>query len=901
MESQYISIKDFYFSFKGRISLGTFWLHGVLILPGLFFLISILYLGLWYLIFKEFSESIILLQIIISLPIFIVFGLASLALIVKRCHDRNRSGWFILITLIPIVGPFWYLAEIYLSSGTKGENRYGKVTLQLDEKIFTRRSLKWLELKPTESSRKDNLFRIFNIISLIISISICTICITYFQKEFSYDRFHENYDHIYRLGVNAQFKEHFTFAQTPYPMAEALVAEFPQITKATRITRAWMKVAPLSEQKQFNEEQIYFVDSDFIEVFSLQFIKGNEKTALIDTNSVVITKEMAVKYFGDHDPLGKLLVFDNRKEYIITGVVEKFPQNSHFHFDFLVSQNPDTNLVTNWNNFSYYTYILLKENTSPSQVEIGFPDFTEKYMSTYLQLGGSISFYLQSITDIHFNSKTSTELETNGNSTNVKIILAAGLLLLLFAGLNFVSLVSTRIIENSDNSFDNEIIKSTRKQRYKKLINETFIVSVIGFLGSIGLTRILLQFTSTILSNGLESSMGQTVFLSCMVWIILFVIMCCAGYLFLTAFSYHLGNLLIKGGLTILQVSFVLLMLTCTLLIFHQLHYMQKKDLGFDLKGLMIIDLHGLEIETDSLKTKLLDNPDIINVTTISGLIPPAYSTNFHIEGMPFENSFLMQTLGGEYDLLNILDIDLVTGRNFSESVPTDGVIETIINETAARRIGLEPVVGRLLRMYTDQLGDYQIIGIMKDVHFGSLHVNIDPLAIFINKSETNYFLLVKVKNNKFLSVISFIEETYKRFDISSPPNFLLLEDRYKKMNQQEERLVKILTFATIIELVICCFSIYSILAYLIYFRRRKKILSPYLLHIIITPALIYYSSVFSLTVAYILLDKWLHSFAYRVELTEVPFILAILIFLGISVLVTYLTFVYNKFSQRKT
>jgi len=892
MDNQNISLKDLYFSFNGRISLASYWLHGVLILPGLFFLVGILYLGLWDFLPPDLNESLVLLKFIISSPIIVVFGVASLALIVKRCHDRNHSGWFILIQLIPIIGQVWYLAEICFTQGTKGENHYGKGPLKLNEKILTRGLLKRLELEPIELPRKENLFRIFNIIGLILSISIVTLCITYIQKELSYDRFHEKYDRIHRVGVNVQLNEYLNIVQTPYPMAEALVAEFPEIEKATRITRGVGKVSAMPENKQFNEEHIYFTDSEFTEIFSLQFIKGDVKTSLKDSNSVVITKEMAVKYFSDQDPLGKSLVFDDTFEYQITGVVEKWPQNSHFQFDFLAFLNPGLNQVENWGNFSYYTYILLKDNYSPSQLEIGLSEFTKKYLSTYLQSGGSFSFYLQPLADIHLHSQTTTELNTNGNLTNVKIATVAALLLLIFACFNFVSLLSTHIIENNSKSLDHNILISNRKKQFKKLITEAFLESLIGLLVAIGLTWILLQFTPSFLLNGLESSLSQTIILSSLIWAISIVLIYCAGFLFLVTFKYHVGTLIIKGGLTVLQTSIVLLLLICTFQVSKQLQFMKKKDLGFDMKDLMAIDLHDHAIYSDSIKAALLDNPDILYATAISSPVPPSYSSRFSIEGMEYDDSFMMQTIGGGIDILNILGIELLKGEDFSERILADRGSVTIINQTAARRIGVDPIVGKQLVMYTDQPYVYQIIGVMKDVHFNSLHGAIEPLAILIDKSERNNILLVKLNHDKNLSTITFIEETSRQFGINLPLRYTYLEDRYKNMYDVEERIARLLFFASFVTIFICCFSIYSLLAYLIYYRQRQKIPSPFLLHLILIPGLVYWASVISWPVAYILLVEWLDNFSYRVKLTEIPFIIAVLLFIGIFILITLFTYI---------
>lgn len=421
---------------------------------------------------------------------------------------------------------------------------------------------------------------------------------------------------------------------------------------------------------------------------------------------------------------------------------------------------------------------------------------------------------------------------------------------------------------------------------------------MIALILAIGLAWIIFLLTPTIIENGIESSFKQIVFLSTLMWITFNVLVLIIGYLFLLTFPYHLGSIIIKGGLAVLQTGVVILLVATTIQVSSQIHFMKNKDLGFDVKDLVIIDLRGSDINPSALKKTLIDNQTIVGATWISSPLPPSYSSYYSVEGI-YENSLMLQTLIAEDDVFSTLGIDLIAGRGSSQGISTKK--EVVINETAARNIGTtQDAIGRQLVNYSDQSVAYTIIGIMKDVNFESLHQTTQPLLILISNPELEHFLLVKLKSDQTTRAISFIEETSKNLRINKPFTYFVLQDIYKNLYHKEVRLLKLLFFASLFFVITCCYSMYGLLAYLIYYQNRKKIISPYFLHLILTPSLIYYSSVISWPYISIVIERFMDSYAYRIELSDTPYILSALLVISISALIAFIVFIINKYPKIK-
>ncbi|MCK4645953.1 MAG: ABC transporter permease [Candidatus Aminicenantes bacterium] len=909
MENQDSKFSELYFSFKGRIPRSTFWLNGILVLNAVMYTVVLagflIYSGIGALVnsgLKENTGTILqILTVLITLIAYIIVLIPFFALSVKRCHDRNRSGWFVLISLIPVIGSIWYSIETGFLSGTKGKNRFGMDPLQIDQEIKPSSSLEQIDPKTVSSTQKHVAYKICTIVALAAGISLCVLCLTYLQNELSYDRYNEKADQIYRIVVNTRFNFDERMMQvTPAPAAETLLSEFSKVLNATRLNIGSNKgkVSIQSENKQFIEDRFLLCDSNFFDFFSIPLIKGDPKTAFASPNSVVITRATADKYFGDKDPMGKGLIFRDHPEYRITGVSENVPPNSHFSFDFLAFRMLDPKQAQNWSNHYFFTYVMLPEDYSPKQLEKKFPDFLKKYIPSQFQTTNAhYEYYLQPLTDIHLHSPTKTGLKDYGELTHIYIFAGAAFLILLLTCLNYINLATTRLIDKTRDSGIYKISGLIRSQLFKKLGVETFLWSLISLVAAVVFTRLLWPIFESFFIAEMEISLLSNILFSGLVWVAVLIFVFVTGYLIIFLFSYHIPALVLKNSLHIVQFIIAMFLIINTTLIYKQLNFMHKKNLEFGTENVLVIPLGGEEINSDPLKAELLQHPAILSMTASSRFWSPSFSVWAQLEGIP-SKEILTDILAVDYDFLKTLSLDLVAGRDFSKEIRTDESEALIINETAAREIMMDSPIGKRLSTFYGPLKKGRVIGVFRDYHFNSLHQSIKPIVIHINRSRYSH-LMIKISPDDADGTISFIEGKFKQFAPDLPFEYSFLEENYKNMYEKDEKQGQLFRFALFCTIFFTFFSIYGLLAYLIGYYRRQKLLKPSIINIALSFPVVCYASLIAWPAAYLFMKKWLEIYAYRVDIGIWPFILATLSLFTISVLVTLIAGVYHALTTR--
>jgi len=907
MENRDPKISELYFSFKGRIPRSTYWLNAILVINAVMYAVVLagllIYLGIGALVDSGLNENTgtiyQILTVLITIIAYLIVLISFLALSVKRCHDRDRSGWFILIGLIPVIGSIWYFIEVGLLSGTKGDNRFGMDPLQIDQDIRSSSSMEQIDSKPVSSIQKHIAYKICTIIALAVGISLCVLCLTYVQNELSYDRYHEKAGQIYRIAVNWRFShDEMIVPVTPAPVAETLLSEYSEVLNATRLNTGSGKVSIKSENKQFIEKRFYFTDSSFFDFFSIPLIKGDPKTALANPNSVVITRAMADKYFGDKDPIGKGLTFRDHPEYRITGVSENIPHNSHFHFDFLAFRTLDPKQAQNWSSHYFCTYIMLPEDYSPKQLEKKLPDFIKKYLPSQFQaLDARYEYFLQPLTDIHLYSQTTTEFEDYGEMTRIYIFAGVAFLILLLTCMNYINLATSHLIDKTRDSGISKISRSTRFQLFKKLGVETFRWSLLALIAAVVFTRLLWPFFESLFITEMEISLLSNILFSGLVWVAMLIFVFITGYLIIFLFSYHIPALVLKSSLHIFQFGIAMLLIINTTLIYKQLNFMHNKNLEFGVDNVLVIPLNGLEINFDPLKAELLQHPAILGATVATNFWSSSFSVWVQVEGTP-SVEILLDLLAVDYDFLKTLRLELVAGRDFSKEFRTDETEALIINETAAREIMIDSPIGKRLSTFYGPLKKGRVIGVLKDYHFMSLHQRIQPIVIHISRSQY-YYLMIKISPDDAGGTISSIEEKFKQFVPDWPFEYSFLEENYKNLYEKDEYEGQLFRFALFCAIFFTCFSVYSLLAYLIGYYRRQKLLKPLIINIALSFPVVCYASLIAWPAAYIFMNKWLEIYAYRVDTGIWPFILATLLLFTISVLVTLIAGGYHALTTR--
>ena len=750
---------------------------------------------------------------------------------------------------------------------------------------------------------RNKFYTIINIVGLAIGLA-CTLAILLWVKdEQSYDRFNTNIDNIYRVVENQYYAggELFPVAVTPSPLAQFLKDEYPEIAHATRYKIGYSTVD--KDDQTFSEQSAY-VDSDFFEIFTVEFIKGNKKEAFSDINSVILTENLAEKYF-EGNPVGKTLRIDKNYDFKITGVIKKFPDNSHINFDLLLPaehlKNEGFNLEQ-WENNWLYTYVMLHDNHNLVNVN-------EKIINAIRDHNeGSVTdIYLQPVKDIHLYSagKYTADVGGHGDIRYVNIFIIIAIAVLLIAGINFMNLTTAKSSNRTREIALKKIVGSTRNQLIRQFIFESILVCFLAYILSVLLVNFSLPLFNEFSGKHLSVPYMSWEFILFSLSFIIFVGLLSGSYpsLYLSSFKGLdiLKGTQHKGGgaayfrrvLVIVQFSLSLFLIIGFLIISRQLTYMKNKKLGLDKDNVVYVYLNEtMQQKSEVIKNDMLQNPDILSVTTSNQL--PTYvansSSGFKWEGMNPDDVILFHLLSVDADYKETLKLELKEGRFFSDDITSD-TLAVVINEQARSVMGLEEPIGAEL-----EVGEYslRIIGILKDFHFKSLRNKIEPIILFQNKNE-NYIMLIRINNININESIAHIKEVYNRYSADNREFYYkFLDEDYENLYNAEQRTGKIFQIFAILAIFISCLGLFALASFMAE-RRVKEIgirkangakiedivwlLSKDFAKLVII------SFALSTPIAWYIMKMWLENFVYRTNITAWIFVIAGVMALVIALL----------------
>ena len=738
-----------------------------------------------------------------------------------------------------------------------------------------------------------------NIAGLAIGMVCCILILLYVQDEFSYDRYHKNADLIYRLASR-------TSTTTSAPVAPALVKEYPEVLNAVRFhPMFWTKMLIGYGERRFYEDRFFYADVTVFEVFSFRLMKGDPETALQAPHSIVITEAMAQKYFKEEDPVGKTLYMGigRKRDYLVTGVVENTPHNSHFKFDFLASFSTlyEENLgirVDSWGNNVHQTYLLLSNREAAKALEAKLPDFSERH--TEKRITG---YSLQPLTDIHLYSHLRHELEANSNIAYIFSTIAT--FVLLIACINFTNLSTARSTKRAREVGLRKVLGAHRRQLIQQLLGESVFLSLIALLLAVALVELALPAFNAFLGKPLSIPYSEkSVWILGFIGIVLFTGSFAGIYpaMFLSAFQ---PVLVLKGGfksrsghssfrrvLVVLQFAISIILMVGTGIIYTQLDYVQNKALGFAQEQVVAMEiLRGpLWEKSELVKTRLLEHPAILNAAA-SHRVPGKPTNNFsaYLRSTADDAGIEMFEIAVENAFIPTYGITLVAGRNFSEDPESDRTACTI-NETAARELGWESPeegVGIELKVQGRWL---TVIGVMEDFHFQSLHRHIEPI-VFHHFNSMSY-LSVRIRPDNVQETMSFIQKVFQDLAPELPFTYSFLDADFDRMYRAEEQRGKLLGAFALLAIFVACLGLFGLASYMAEQRTKeigiRKVLGATVLNIVILLSkeftkLVIVANAIAWPVAYFVMDKWLTNFAYRIVPGKGIFILGGLLALCIA------------------
>ncbi len=759
---------------------------------------------------------------------------------------------------------------------------------------------------------KHKTYSIINISGLALGMACSFLIATYVMYELSYDNYHENADKIYRIAAP------FAASISQAPLAAALQEEFPEIEKYTRIyaSKIWNDQELVStEEKELYTYNFFTADPEILEIFSFQFVKGDKSSALEDPKSVILSEKMAEYFFGDRDPIGEVITYENRSEFIISGVIRNIPGNSHFKFDFLapLSNTLNTYESERWDNSAFVTYLLLPENYNTKKISERIP----KIVGEKTGREDKNQYFLQPLKDIHLHSKLGKEIEPNGDILNVQIFSAIAFLILLIACMNYINLSTARSAGRSKEVGLRKVIGAKRKQLIMQFLGESVLLSIIALI----LALILIELLTPGFCRLFAIPQNDNILSGPISIIVLSVITVSAGLLsgifpalILSSFkpilalkpglvSEYKKRISLRNVLVIFQFVVSISLIVCTAIIFNQMRFIQNKDLGLD-KEQIIVFQTGRSAEVIS-KVRVLEEsfrqvPGVMNVCA-SIRVPgkrPFWGGISKLSGTEKEKELKsVQALNADYDFIKTYNLKILLGRDFSLEHPEDETASFILNETAVKLMNWESPQEAIDQPLKVNGQDGKVIGIVKDFHFVSMHTKIAPIAMYI-QPERYYNLSAKINTKNIPEIMDSFRASWEEILPDRPFKYYFLDEVYSSYYNSDVKTGNLVGYFTLFSLFITCLGLFGLASFTAERRRKeigiRKILGaslPGITVMLIKDFLVWLgiASVIAWPLSYFSMNKWLQNFAYKTEIGISVFILSgLLVFIIVKITVGY-------------
>lgn len=749
---------------------------------------------------------------------------------------------------------------------------------------------------------KHKFFSIINILGLTIGIAGCLFVAMYIYDELNYDHFHTKGERIYRVNLHGKLGgQEIHTTNTSFPMSKALVAEIPEVEEATRLKDMGEWIFRNGDVA-FNEEGIMTADSNFFSVFSFELLSGNPETALKEPNSIVISEDLAEKYFGDVPALDKTLSIGNdKKEYKVTGVMENARGDSHIKFNALLSSSSFSWMNEgNWLSNSLWTYYVLNEKGTAASVDAKLEplmarnvtpvmqQFVGKSLEEFREEGGIYEYYSAPMYDIHLRSEQQDEAEPPGDISYVYILGGIGLFIVILACINFMNLTTAKSAGRAKEVGLRKTLGSFRSTLIAQFLTESMVYAVAAALMALVVVYTLLPSFNILSGKTLTMGiLGEPAIIITFVLLVLLVGILAGIYpaFYLTSFKItevlkgRLRAGMKSGGIRSFLVTFQfwisIVLIICTAIVYQQLQYVQNKNLGFDKEHILIIeDVDRLEKGKMSFKNDLDASTSVIGTSFSNNMVPGVNNTTiFRAAGD--EQDHMMGTYFVDHDHLKALGLELVEGRFFSRDFPSDSTA-VVMNEAAVKELGWENPLGeKIINFNGDEPVHMTVIGVIKDFNFESLKLNVRPLLLQLTK-EGN-ILYTRFSGARPDDVIATITESWNKHAPGEPLQYSFLDEDYDALFRSEQRLGTVFTTFTVIAIFIACLGLFGLAAFMAEQRTKeigiRKVMGASLWSVTSLMSkefakLVIIAFVLSIYPAYYVMDEWLSGFANRVDIS---------------------------------
>lgn len=764
---------------------------------------------------------------------------------------------------------------------------------------------------------------LINISGLAIGLLCFIIIMLYVNDERSYDKYHQKSERIYRITSTTDFEgvaEHSS--SCPAPLGPTIAAEYPHlIGKMTRVFNDWSGEFFIEhENKSFREKRFFFVDSTFTGVFDVRILRGSASETLSAPYTALITESTAKRYFGNKDPIGKIIKLEGKTNITITGLIADTPSQTHFNYDFLVSLSTlrmlwGGTMPPTWVYNPFWTYIVLKDGANPKDLETQLPAFTEKYF--YDAEKDHVTLGIQPLTDIHLRSSLDYEIEPNGNISHIQILTAVAFFILLIACINYINLATAFATRRSRETAIRKVSGATTKQLILQYIGESLLITLIAMIIALALIELALPAFNSFSGKEIKS-----------------------GYLYQSAFSFRilllwLGTGILSGlypafyqsgfdplkvlkgtnhhssghsfgrkVLVVLQFSLSVMLITASMIAFDQLNYMRNAGLGFEKDNILIIPVSRSPVvkQYESFKTALLQKPGITGVTAVDYIVGTDHNNHeFRPEGYPEGKWQFYPALVIRDDFVEIFDIKILAGRNYFKESKTEEMESILINEAMVKHLGWKSNADAIGKKFFSRTGNEKVVGVFQNFNASSLHSKAGPLVLNLKEDprEINAFtnfLAVKFEPGKSKVALAGIKETWDELAPGRPFEYKFLRNELDKLYSSEEYLGKASAILSVLTILIAAMGLFGLVSFMAAQRTReigiRKVLGAETFQMIklLTTGylkLVFLSILIAWPLTYFVIDYWLRSFAYHTAIKWYYFLISGLVSLAITLLIT--------------
>ncbi|MCP4726512.1 MAG: FtsX-like permease family protein [bacterium] len=785
-------------------------------------------------------------------------------------RDRGRSRsfiwlWIQILRLVPVV-----ISEKISWNITMLKN-YFKITFR--------------------NIMRSKVYSLINIFGLSLGLTCCILIVLYVKYEMSYDSFHEYSDNIYRVSHYSRYADGEEYDSHVYlaSLAPSLTDEFPEVEYAVRFHSPFDGYLA-TDEKRFLEHNISYADQQFFGLFSFDLFTGDKNIALNDPYSIVLTEDLASKYFDDEDPIGKIIKLNNETVLTVTGIVKNPPANSDLKFSALISFSTLyklPGLYLDWNGGNrYITYLKLAENASMSEFESKLPAFLKRHTPFYPDEIRH-SLYLQPLRDIH--------LHVDGYINNVVLFSAIAFVILLIGCINSMNMTTARSAKRAKEIGIRKVSGANRKELLKQFIGESFVMSVVGFAAGIILLILVLPAFSNF--TGKELTVLQLLDFRSITGLLLLVLS--VGVLSGSYPAFYMssfqpadiidGKLLkkynprinLKSALVIFQFAVSIALIIFTSYVYMQLDYIKNRRLGFTKDNILVVPLTGKDIQGkyDILKNEFGSLAEVKGVGASSDYPGRGLTTNGYIpEGIA--DPMQIHVLEVDYDYLELMNIELETGRMFSPEYSTDNTA-CIINRALVKKLGWTEPIGKTINRNID----YTIIGVVEDFNFAPLYQNVSPLFITPNRHDQGYrFVSLRIDGGNIFSAMESIEERWKSVTASESFEYFFLDELIDSVYKDERKFGEMFKTFAFLTLLIACLGLFGLVSFMVEQHVKeigiRKALGASIPEVLLLVTKSYavwilMANIISWPIAWYSLNQWLQDFAYRVDISIIVFILS--------------------------